>query len=411
MTEAGSLSSGSAWTSSSSVLRSALVVLLVCSCVRFVNRAKPLSPEEAARGYTDRLKAVRSFAFHLSYHTDVPFPIGAEFFGTRQENDREEWNGTWTRGGEKSKVALRAAGPVQYEYDNGRWRRTQRGVETRILDQLEPVVKGSRLAFVKTEGGRHWYQFAPEVPILDPTQTRKLTGVIEIDVRSGLPRRVYCSDSARTAEWSLLLGRFNRAGRVQIPFVPVQTIKAVPARRLSRSELYRAEKTVGARLRRLDPEAEVAASRGGLLLRTASRLSDRQVELLLTEGKAEVRAATLCTGLDTTGTVRVGDDAATRVALGRVVAGPGALTAELVAEVPVRPGLGLTSRKSDSILVEPGEDMVLAFLLDGAVLSVTRGLSAGRMVFYDLGSEELVAAMAGVVDGGVLPARFRVAAK
>jgi len=400
MTEAGSSSSVSV--SGSSALRSALLALLACSCVPFVSRSRPLSPEEAARGYADRLKAARSFAFHLDYHTDVPFSIGAEFSGARQENDREEWNGTWTRGSEKSRVALRAAGPVQYEYDNGQWRRAQRGVETRILDQLEPVVKGSRLTFLKTEAGRHFYRFTPEVPILDPTQTRKLTGVIEIDVRSGLPLRVYCSDSARTAEWSLALSRFNRAGRVRIPFVPVQTISAVPLRRLSRSELSRAEQVLQARLHTRDPEAEVEASRGGLVLRTSRRLSDRQVELLLGEGRAEVRAATLSTGPDTACTVTVGDDAAIRVALGRVVAGPGTLAAELVADVPVRPGLAVVPRNW------AGGDTILVFLLDGRALSSARARADGRVVFYDLGSEDLVAALAGVVNNGALPAGFRV---
>ncbi len=411
MTRAGSSFSGSVWTSS--ILRNAawLLTLLACSCTPFVRRGKPLSPDEAARGFAERLKAAQSFAFRLSYHTDIPFPLGAEFSGLRQSSDREEWNGTWTRGSERSKVALRAAGPVQYEYENGKWHRTQRGVETRVLDQLQPVVKGSRLTFMKTEAGRHFYQFTPEVPILDPTQTRKLSGTIEIDIHSGLPRNVYCSDSTRTAEWRLSFSRFNRAGRVRVPFVPVQTITVAPSRRLSRAEFRRAEQVIEARLRTTDPEAEIEPARGGLRLSMSRRLSEREVELLLGQGRVEVRAARVTTEADTAGSVKVGDDAATRVALGRMIAGPGSMTAELVADVPVRPGLAVFPQRPGIISGSTDRDTVLVFVLDGAVLSAARGQADGRIVFYDLGSEDLIVVLAGVVNSGVLPARFRVAGR
>jgi len=196
----GTGSSSSDWVLISRLVRGpvpALCVLLASSCASLLRAPQPMAPEQAGAGAWERLTRLESFGFTLAFHTDVPFPIEVRFAGRRVQPDREMWAGCMRRRTETSRVELRAEGPDQYEKEQSGWRRTMRGIETRILEQGEGALRGRPLEFAGVEHGHYRYTFKPDLPILDPTRSKKLRGVMEVDPRSGLPVRLYCSDSAR----------------------------------------------------------------------------------------------------------------------------------------------------------------------------------------------------------------------
>jgi hypothetical protein len=370
-----------------------------------MHNARPMAPEQAGAGAWERLAQLRSFGFTLSFHTDMPLPIEVGFSGVREQADREVWSGHMRRRTELSKVELRADGPDQYEKEQSGWRRTMRGIETRVLEQGEGAFRGRPLEFAGAERGRYLFTFKPDLPILDPTQTKKLTGVMEVDVRSGLPVRLYCSDSARTAEWELRLGRFNRAGSVDVPYEPAMTVDARPARPLNRAAFGRAVAVVKERLAKLGWEHRLRRTSRGLILLLRQPKSRRQVELLFSKGSVEIwQGRWIGTG-ETTGTaVEVGGDAARRVVLERRLAANEQIAAEVRTTTPLAAALvaavALPDDRGPAILV-----------VDRAALSAAGSAPDGKLVFQDIGNEDDVRVIAALAGGGVIPSDFSITVK
>jgi hypothetical protein len=385
----------------------ALFLPVFICCAAAVRKSAPLTPDEAAAGFWERLNSVKSFRFDLRYHTDVPFKIAADFDGARENSDREAWEGDWWRGGEHGRVLLRAAGATQYEREGAGWRRVQRGLETRILDQAEPVLRGVRLRHLRSEHGRHVYEFEPEVPILDPTQTRRLFGLVEIDSRSGLPLRVYCHDSSKTAEWELRFAGFGRAARIEVPFLPAQETEAEPDRRLGRAEWGQALRVLDDRLARLGVEYRLRRTRSGLTLELDRAFSAAQTALLLGAGRVEVwagRRATDSLPSDSLRVVGLAGDAARLMALTRRVATAEDLEVEPRLELPVDPKLGVKLRGSRAV-ADSGSTFVL--LVDARALGTALSDRTGDLLFRDLGSEDAVRIVAALAESGALPAGFK----
>jgi len=364
-----------------------------------------MPPEQAAAGAWERLAQLRSFGFFLSFHTDVPFPIEVKFNGAREQADREVWTGYMRRGTEVTEVELRAEGKDQYEKEQSGWRRAMRGIETRVLEQGGGAFRGQRLEFVGSEHGRYRFEFRPDLPILDPTQTKKLTGVMELDPRSGLPVRLYCSDPARTAEWELRLGRFNRVGSIHVPYEPAMTVFAHPTRRLNRDALARAAAMVGKRLAELGWENRLRQDGRGLVLLLGQQKSRRQVELLFSLGSVEVwQARWLGIGETADAAVEVGGDASRRVVLERRLAASGQLGPQVRTPTP------LTAALATSIVC-PDTSLPVVLLVDSLALSTASSDADGKLVFHDVGNEDDVRVIAALASGGVLPSDFAVTIK
>jgi len=359
-----------------------------------------MTPEQAGAGAWERLAHLRSFGFTMSFHTDMPFAIEVKFTGAREQADREAWSGFMRRRTEVSRVELRAEGPEQYEREQSGWRRTMRGIETRVLEQGEAAFRGRSLEFAGTEHGRYLYAFKPDLPILDPTQTKKLTGVMEVDPRSGLPVRLYCSDSARTAEWELRLGRFNRAGSVDVPYEPAMTVDAIPTRPLGRAPFGRAVAVVNQRLAKLGWEHRLRRTSRGLVLLLGQPKSRRQVELLFSRGSVEIwQGRWIATGESTGAAVEVGGDAARRVVLERRLAANEQIAAEVRTTTPLAAALvtsaALPDDRGPAILV-----------VDGVAMSAARSDPDGRLVFQDIGNEDDVRVVVALASAGVSPSDF-----
>ena len=415
MTAAGS--SYSDWAPiSRSVRRSvpALVALLTLSCAGFMHNARPMAPEQAGAGAWERLAHLRSFGFTLSFHTDMPLPIEVRFSGAREQADREVWSGYMRRRTEMSRVELRAEGPEQYEREPSGWRRTMRGIETKVLEQGEGAFRGRPFEFVGTQRGRYRFVFKPDLPILDPTQTKKLTGVMEVDPRSGLPVRLYCSDAAKAAEWELRLGRFNRAGSVDVPYEPAMTVDARPTRPLSRTAFGSAVAIINARLVKLGWEHRLRRTSRGLVLLLGQPKSRRQVESLFSRGNVEVwqgrwigtgESTDAAVGLGGPGrTVEVGGDASRRVLLEHLLAANEQIAAEVQTTTPLTAALVTSVATS-----EAGEPAIL--VVDNSALSAASSDPDGKLVFRDIGNEDDVRVIAALAAGGVIPADFGITLK
>jgi hypothetical protein len=384
-----------------------IVALLTLSCAGFLHSPRPMAPEQAAAGAWERLGHLRSFGFTLSFHTDVPLPIEVKFSGTREQADREVWSGYMRRRGEVSRVELRAEGTDQYEKERSGWHRTLRGIETRVLEQGEGAFRGRPLEFIGTERGRYRFAFKPDLPILDPTQAKKLTGIMEIDPLSGLPVRLYCSDSARTAEWELRLGRFNRAGSVDVPYEPAMTVDALPAKALNRSDFGRTVAILNQRLAKMGWDCRLRGTARGLTLLLRQAKSRRQVELLFSRGSVEVwqgRWVGVGESAATGAVVEVGGDASRRVVLSRLLASNEQIAAEVRTLTPMAAVLVTSVAVPDT-----GEPAIL--VVDHVALSAANPAPGGKLVFDDIGIEDDVRVIAALAAGGVIPVDFRITIK
>lgn len=403
MTKAGSSSSGWALTSNSG--RSSLPVflaLLTFSCAGFLGNTRPIPPQQAGADAWERLSRLHSFDFALSFHTDTPFPIEVKFSGTHEQPDRESWSGSMRRRPETSRVEFRAEGPDQYDKEQSVWRRTMRGIETRVLEQGEAALGNKSFQFAGSEHGRYRFTFRPDLPILDPTQTRKLTGVMEVDPRSGLPLRLYCSDPTRMAEWDLRLGRFNRAGTVSIPYEPAMTVDARPVRRMSRTAFGRAIATINQRLEKLGWDCRMHRTSDGLTLQLGQPKSRRQVELLFSRGKVEVwQGRWSSKAEDTTAAIEVGRDASRRVVLDRLLGGNERISVDVRVSSPVDAELMSVVPVSDT-----SEPAIL--LVNNVALAAGTLHQDGRVAFDDIGGEDDVRVISALAACDTIPADFSI---
>jgi hypothetical protein len=366
-----------------------------------------MAPEQAGVGAWERLAHQRSFRFTLSFRTDTPFPIEVRFSGVREQADREVWSGYMRRRGEVSKVELRAEGPDQYEKEQSGWRRTMRGIETRVLEQGEGAFLGRSFKFIGNEHGRYRFAFKPDLPILDPTRTKKLTGFMEVDPHSGLPVRLYCSDSGKTAEWELRLGRFNRAGSVDVPYQPAMTVDARPTSALNRAGFDRTLAILNQRLAQLGWDHRLRRTARGLTLLLGQPKSRRQVELLFSRGSVEIwqgRWAGSGETLNPGDAVEVGGDAARRVVLERLLANNERIAAEVRATTPLTPALVTSVAMSDT-----GKPAML--VVDHVALAAASPGPEGKVVFDDIGNEDDVRAVAALASGGAIPTDFEITFK
>jgi hypothetical protein len=198
------------------------------------------------------------------------------------------------------------------------------------------------------------------------------------------------------------LGRFNRAGRIDIPFVPEVRISAVPAARASARAIDRAVALIRARLQELGWDHRLVHGRSGVTLLLGQSPEYRHVEMLLSPGRVEVWWARIVTPGDSADrgkVLEVAGDAARRVELVSLIAGNRQIQAR------VRPGTPLEALLETS-LRPPGDSGVGALVLNGSVLSVARNPQAGGLVFSDLGDEDDVRVICTLANHEQSPVAF-----
>lgn len=358
----------------------------------------------------DRLGALESFRFRLLYSTDVPFDVGAEFEGRWVAPDREHWSGHWLRAGEVTRAVLVAAGTDQYQKQGGSWLAAPRGLETRVFDQAQSVLAGRALTFRQETGRSFQYEFTPELRFLDPGLSKQMKGELELDSRYGLPTRIRCHEPDGAAEWLVTFGSFNRAGRIDVPFVPEAELALKPDGWGGFGAMNRALGIVGSRLDRIGVVYGFRRRWCGAVLLLRRPLQRSLVEFALSRGRAEVWSGTRAGEKlpDQDRALTVAGDMAFRVHLAERLAGGRALDAAV--ELAELPQPRLVVRKVGGAFQELRTDTTGLYVLvvDGKALGTTSRTRNGSLVFADIGARDFVRLVAAVVSSGGAPVGFRI---
>jgi hypothetical protein len=419
-----------------------LYLNLFLSCVPTVARS-PVAINQIDNRCWEGLRNLKSFRFNVFYRTDVPVAVEARFSGIWEHPDREAWDGFYKREGKRTAVCLRAQSEVQFEKSDPGWQPHPRGLETKILGQIEQVLYERKLEFVREEKGRYLFRFQPQMSLIDPLRVKDLAGILEVEKVSALPVRIYCADKLKSAEWEIRLSGFNRAGRVHIPFVPVMSFNLIPlGPGLVQSEKARAGTILKQRLAELGIEHQLKWTRAGLELKIARSMSARALRFLTGKGRVEVWTGIWAdsanwhqqTGSQETLALQlsVHGDAAKSVILQKLLADNQGMRAKVDCELPFQPKLIIEFKERPSLLPfassqfpvlnqEPNSGLAVAegtpknqapalfvLVVDGSGIDVTTMASDNRFVFSDVGGEEMVRIIAALTNSQPLPIDFQV---
>ncbi len=331
--------------------------------------------------------------------------MSARYAGLWVRPDRESWDGEWIRGGQRQRVSLRAAGGRQYELTGGEWLAGGRGIETRIIDQLRQVVRDPNPELVGQSAGAYRFSFEPSLRFLDPPGLKNFTGQAVVDSRLGVPLSVSCADASGTAACKFVFFRFDRPGRVRLPFVAADTVELQPARPipvLLRGDVLR---TIRDRLEAMGWESRTAWRGRVLLVQLDENRPRHVVELVGSRGRVEVWLCRDAAGGDASAqgaAVPVGGDASRRVVLERLAGANRGLDIELRTPLPVAANLRVRPRGRDNL--EPGR--LAALVVDGAAFSLATVDDAGVAEFADVGGLETARALAALASTRPLPSGF-----
>ncbi len=382
----------------------------------------------------ENLSRQRSFCFSLSYRTDSPLSLRAQFKGKWENPDKESWVGFWEREGVMENVRLSAVDERQLELTPAGWRITARGLEARVLEQLQQVFYGAVFKPWGEKRGRLLYQFIPNLPLIDPEGTKGLIGIVEIDKVTQLPIRIWCYDEEKTAEWEMRFGRFNRAGRVEMPFIPLFKCKLSPVGiRLTRDEKRKTAMILKNRLKELGVGYRMKWGCKALDLTLDRPLPFPSLELLFSQGRVELWSGWLISqgekwepGVRSSLILPIAGDVAKMVALDSLIAENSSLSAKPELNLPFQPQLRISvlSRR-DTASAPPtllsGEasgcsppdsrrkaPAVVALLVNGMVVGIGKEKGAGEFLFDDIGGEEKLRIIAVLANYPPLPSGFQV---
>ncbi len=363
--------------------------LLLCwYCSLAVGLAEPIDLRQSLA----KLDSASSFRFSLSYHAGAGWGIAASFQGWRRRPDTELWAGTWTNQGVSSQVAMVASGSKQYtKGDDGQWLLTQRGVETRILDQVQAVLLDTMASLLRPGV----YGFAARMPLFDAAAAGRYQGEIRIG-RNGMPVAIAVRETGGKSGWECRFSRFGWPVRIRLPFVPAQTIRIQPETRHCCCVVQQARRRLIARFRSIGVDVRLAAG-GRVMVDQALPVS--LLGMLVGQGKVELWSAVRTE--DTAGQPVAGD-VARRVRLEHWLLANRSLLARPDTLLPLSPTL------TCAILPDSVARLV-ALVVDGQVLDVREVEPyQDKVQFSELGSSPFVAAIAAMAQAAPLPFGFRV---
>jgi hypothetical protein len=372
--------------------------------VHTVRRSEVWAPDSAWRDCWRRLESRRSFRFRLDYSTDSPLPVTAHYTGRWLSPDREAWEGEWVRGGERRAVSLRASGERQYESQGGGWTASQRGVETRIIEQLRQVVRAPRASFEGRTGGVYVFAFSPDLRFLDPAGQKSFRGRAEVDVGLGVPIRVSCTDSAGTASWNAEFRDFDHPVRIELPFASAMSLDLVPGRRLAWCRRGAVRTGLARRLDEMSWQHRLRWQGRALRVELAEARPGHVLGLLGSEGVLQLWSCRALQG-DSFGGDRplaVGGDASRRVVLDYLLGANPELPVDVRTPTPVEPLLRVRPPRV------PAAGTLVALVLDGEVLSTATASDSGTADFADIGSLETARAIGAIAATAPLPTRLVV---
>ncbi len=274
-----------------SILFISLIIIVFVTCTAKITRPvipKEIPPNEIPKFTFQQLKNQKSFQFHLNFKTDTPALIEAEFKGRVILPDQEERIGLWNRLGEKVAVDLKGIGDFQYEKKEGKWEIHPRGEESNILIQIERILVFSEFELKSKDSRQMVFNFKPNLIFLDPTQSKRMNGLLTINNSNLLPINITVSDSARTAFWEIRFSNFNRQNKISLPFTPKVMIQLIADSKIDN----RTKTLLLDRFQQLGFQARVKVCRsnlGPLLeVQLEKDISETQLNLVTSQGKVEV---------------------------------------------------------------------------------------------------------------------------
>jgi hypothetical protein len=296
---------------------------------------------------------------------------------------------------------------VQFYLTDSGWQVQPRGLETRILTQLEQMLTDAQLDYVGEADGKMRFQFQPKLTLIDPLRVKALNGQLEIERSSGLPVRIYCADAQKSTEWEVRFFRFNRAGRVELPFVPAIRFRVMVNKPITGSVRRKLVTILARRFEHAGVAYRFRWQGTNLTVMLDQALPRGAIELLVGQGRVELWRGRWVGAADT-GTGRVlpvGIDAARQVELQELLGINGTLQAELDTTIPQHPGLAVSGGFPHR------EKSLYILLVDGKVFGTASAASTSAEVvtirFFEGESEELLRAISVLLNTEPLPVDLR----
>ena len=178
------------------------------------------------------LRKLGSFRYVLEMsRTEMPV-IKGSFSGVVHLPDTQEQVGAWNQA---PKMRVRSRGDFEYmRYESQTpgfdtmWSVHARGEEAFFLTQVERVLMRDSSRLLRQDRRYAEYTFVPNLPFLDPTLTKQLSGQIRILRDKALPEEISVTSSDRVVTWTARFSDFDRAPAIEFPFVPQWRVALVP---------------------------------------------------------------------------------------------------------------------------------------------------------------------------------------
>ncbi len=390
-----------------------IFIITYPSCIRLTSPS--IYTEQSPERAWQRLAELKSFHFTLQYHTSTPAKITAQFSGRWENPDREQWDGLQQQDRRTQRIAFRAKGDRQFLLTDSGWQIQPRGLETRILKQIEQILTDTKLTYLNENNRFYRYQFTPKFLIIDPLKTQNLTGILEIEKQTGLLRTIHCSNEQKKTEWTLKIHHFNQKGKIGIPFVPAMTLELHPKDRPQK--IWEYPKITAILRRRLDQlgiASRIKWQANTLKLSIDHSLTRTSTELLTAKGEVELWAGEWTDpnqqSTETAQVLQLGVDAVRMVALKKCLGSNQSLKAVVVKDNQLPAKLAVIFSTAQPI--NSGELFILT--VDGRAIAASnlRELPTDSMseknsvLFTDIENDQLTHTLTVLINNPPLPTDF-----
>ncbi|MBN2380680.1 hypothetical protein JXM67_12845 [candidate division WOR-3 bacterium] len=200
------------------------VVLVLTGCVNILKPPEDILYEDIPEYSWETLLLQHSFNFNYNSYSDV-FSFEVRGKGQVVMPDALRFKGTWKLGEEERVLDMAAAGSFQLEKEGGQWVARQRSEETKIIDQVDQVLrysllrkKGKGFELVEDEGKVLNYSFTPALAHLDPKFEKEFDAILVIDGRTLLAKEIHVISDDEEVGFDFEISSVNRAKKIGLPF-------------------------------------------------------------------------------------------------------------------------------------------------------------------------------------------------
>uniref|UniRef100_A0A7C6A7Y2 Uncharacterized protein n=1 Tax=candidate division WOR-3 bacterium TaxID=2052148 RepID=A0A7C6A7Y2_UNCW3 len=400
-----------------SILFISLIIVILLSCTSKVVKPpipKDIAPAEIPKFAFTQLKNQKSFQFYLRFKTDFPTLTEAEFKGKVVLPDQEERTGVWHRSGEKFLERIKGIGNFQYEGKNDKWEIHPRGEESNILIPIERILLFSEFELKSKDSRALVFTFQPNLIFLDPTQSKRMNGLLTINSSHLLPLRIAVSDSAKTAFWEIQFFNFNRQNKISFPFTPKVIIQLIADSKIdnkTKAILLDRFQQLGFRVKVRTYAADLGPR---LEIQSEKDIAETQLNLIISQGKVEIYSGEWLAVLDE----KTSDPEQIRyfqfkpVKLSELIfTNPAIERASANLDQGPEPILELYLKAK---LQPPDKEKLVFLLLDNEIIGYTQVLEnqlIDRMQFKAIGDVLKVKTIAAVINSGMMKPTLKLLAK